>query len=125
LVIVERVETLIVTVGETTALDENLNKRNMSSLMNSSMAKSARELILVTLSLLEQFQLIPGGKYPPTGEDIRVALIRTFLADCSSRDVKKRMVDIFDIRDPSTMLNRFEQFERCFVQEDGELRLLF
>jgi hypothetical protein len=69
--------------------------------------------------------LIPKRKYLLTGEDIRVALIRTFLANCSSPDVLKRIVDIFDIRDSSAVLERFKQFERCFIQGDGELRLLF
>jgi len=31
---------------------------------------------------------------------------------------------MFDLRDSKVVLAQFEQFERCFVQEDGDLRVL-
>lgn len=123
--LVDMVETTLVSVDASTALDETLNTRDLSSVKNSSMAEAAGVLILMALSHLRKRQLIPNDRYKITDEDIRVALIRTFLANCSSPDVQRRMIDIFDIRDSSAVLECFKKFERCFVQEDGELRLLF
>jgi len=79
---------------------------------------------LVTLNLLEQLQLAPNHRYPPTGEDIRVELFRTLLANCTSKEVWKILWKMFDLRDSKVVLAQFEQFERCFVQEDGDLRVL-
>lgn len=123
--LVDRVETLLVKADEEAARNGTLVKRDLASLESAGAAQDAAGLILAALGLLEAFNLAPAGKYKATGEDVRVILLRTLLADCSSPHVWKRMTDRFDVRNSAAVLERFAQFEHHYVQEGSELRVLF
>jgi hypothetical protein len=124
---VERVETLIVHLDEETVAKLEaaiITKRGLSSLSDNSAPGEIRSLIQLTLTILEQLQLAPNHRYPPTGENIRVALFRTLLANCTSKEIWNRIWKMFDLKYSEAVLARWEQYERCFVQEDGDLRVL-
>ncbi|KAL5331150.1 hypothetical protein ACEPPN_000679 [Leptodophora sp. 'Broadleaf-Isolate-01'] len=123
--LVDRVETLIVQADESAARDGTLAMRDLASLPRVGMVQDSGEMIPMALGQLEAFNLVPGGKYKATGEDIRVALLRTLLANCSNPDVWECMTDRFDVRDSTAVLARFAEFEQHYAQEGSELRTLF
>lgn len=116
-VFVERAETLLVHADEETAAKleaARITKRELSSLSDNSRPEEIRGLIQITLNLLEQLQLAPNHRYPPTGDNIRVELFRTLLANCTRKEVWKILWKMFDLRGSKAVLAQFEQFERCF-----------
>jgi hypothetical protein len=124
-VLVDRVESLLVKADMEAARNGTLAKRDLASLPRLGMVQDAGELIPAALGLLEALNLAPVEKHKATGEDVRVTVLRTLLADCSSPDVWKRMTDRFNVRDSAAVLVRFEQFEQHYLKEGSELRVLF
>ncbi|KAH7357346.1 heterokaryon incompatibility protein-domain-containing protein [Pyrenochaeta sp. MPI-SDFR-AT-0127] len=70
------------------------------------------------------FHLLPDNKYF-NGEDIRAALVRTLLVECSHPEIMRILWDWPNQKDEAEMIALWDTFEDCCINPDGELVSLY
>lgn len=120
--IVDRVESMIVTLNDKNDL-EKFRRGEISPIGLPSISGAAWKGALSCLEagMLFMKTLMKDEKYV-TGENIRAALIRTVLAECSHPALTNILFEFPDIQDEAVCIALWDNVEKTLLNPDGEVR---